>query len=745
MKDLVLTNKVSKEDFKRYFVKCPKEAWIFYSLQNFKTALKLKTNVNLRAVWKDALIKKKIKHHNDTVRLTTRRTWQNNLQIKHHFQRIETHLKVVFDSAEDFDTSTGFDPFAIYERLLTAADLTPEEQMQKEVLQTQFANIDGLDMHNVDAETIVDGNLVGSEARAYLRSQLKLENNLNKTDFGWFSFESLPYYEALEKTQKILEQKKYKLLFEPTFEYQAGKMRVKCDALINYGNKQVEIIEVKASSHHKPEHFYDLMYQWYVLTKLGYNVIKTSLCLINPDYYRGMGILDADDINFNSDFEEIDFQTEIYEPFLEKEFASTSKPGIPDDIAINSLFYVSECYMGSKTKHINFVEMFKNINKTINLDLIINKMQLELNNIETLLQPICPKYKFDYKNENLKFDQVVCQTVVRHYEKTRPNLFQLTRFKKDAAEIYYNTGLVYLTDVYEKIDFDDFYKPNGKLYFNENSQRIVKVTVNYEQNNHQKNPTDIVKMSKMKDILELLKDYYKFPVYMYDFETAKWAIPNFNRSKTYQQIPFQYSIHVLTDENYDFNHPNETMKHFNFIANELIDPRVDFIQNFIKDSFSCGPGVYVAYNVAFEKMVLKQLMWQFPEYYKPLKWIYQNTIDLMSFFNLKENNWLIYDPEFCGSYSIKKTQPALDSTLSYQDLKINKGDKASATFRQFMDKVIAPEIWTNIIREDMLKYCDRDTLAMVVVLQSVVKLIKEVKPDFKETVERLNGEEECIK
>jgi hypothetical protein len=45
----------------------------------------------------------------------------------------------------------------------------------------------------------------------------------------------------------------------------------------------------------------------------------------------------------------------------------------------------------------------------------------------------------------------------------------------------------------------------------------------------------------------------------------------------------------------------------------------------------------------------------------------------------------VYHPNFHGSYSIKKTQPALDHQFNYEDLVINKGDKASQTFRQYVD------------------------------------------------------------
>ncbi|RKX65942.1 MAG: hypothetical protein DRP42_04060 [Tenericutes bacterium] len=50
---------------------------------------------------------------------------------------------------------------------------------------------------------------------------------------------------------------------------------------------------------------------------------------------------------------------------------------------------------------------------------------------------------------------------------------------------------------------------------------------------------------------------YKGPIYMFDFETISMAIPLEPYSSPYQQVPYQYSIHVITDpSDFDF----KTMK-----------------------------------------------------------------------------------------------------------------------------------------------------------------------------------------
>jgi hypothetical protein len=72
----------------------------------------------------------------------------------------------------------------------------------------------------------------------------------------------------------------------------------------------------------------------------------------------------------------------------------------------------------------------------------------------------------------------------------------------------------------------------------------------------------------------------------------------------------------------------------------------------------------------------------------------------------------VYHPEFRGSYSIKKVLPALIPALSYEDLEVADGDTAITRFaRMARGEISGEEIETT--RQHLLKYCERDTFAMV--------------------------------
>ena len=177
-------------------------------------------------------------------------------------------------------------------------------------------------------------------------------------------------------------------------------------------------------------------------------------------------------------------------------------------------------------------------------------------------------------------------------------------------------------------------------------------------------------------------------------------MPNFDNTKAYQQIPFQYSVHY---EN------NRDIEHFEFLAlNALSDSREDFIKKLITDVKKDGD--ILVYNIGFERGRLNELINIFPQYQLELQRIIDRMKDLMIPFKEK---WY-YMPSMKGSYSIKNVLPALVPSLSYDDLEIGNGGLASETFANLhaienLDKL-------DRIRKNLLEYCKRDTFAMVKIL-----------------------------
>ena len=77
-----------------------------------------------------------------------------------------------------------------------------------------------------------------------------------------------------------------------------------------------------------------------------------------------------------------------------------------------------------------------------------------------------------------------------------------------------------------------------------------------------------------------------------------------------------------------------------------------------------------------------------------------------------------YHPGFAGSYSIKAVLPALVPVLAYDDLEIQEGTMASVQFARMVCGDIGLSEKARI-KAALLKYCERDTLAMVEVRKAL--------------------------
>lgn len=196
-----------------------------------------------------------------------------------------------------------------------------------------------------------------------------------------------------------------------------------------------------------------------------------------------------------------------------------------------------------------------------------------------------------------------------------------------------------------------------------------------------------------------------YPLYFLDFETLFMvSIPIYNNSRPFQQIPFQYSLHIKKTK-------VSNVKHLEFLAEATrdVDPRIEFIENLIQVIDKTGD--IVTYNASFEKGRLQEIKTLLPKYSIEIDNMISRVIDLMRPFQSRH----YYTPDMKGSYSIKKVLPALVPHLSYEGMDIADGGTASSSFMRLFNESDPAII--NKTREDLLKYCELDTLAMVEILE----------------------------
>lgn len=206
-----------------------------------------------------------------------------------------------------------------------------------------------------------------------------------------------------------------------------------------------------------------------------------------------------------------------------------------------------------------------------------------------------------------------------------------------------------------------------------------------------------------KAVIQDFLDTVTYPLYHLDFETEQPVLPKYVGTHPYQQIPFQYSLHI--------EQADGSLEHREFLAESGPDPRRAIAESLVAN---IPANVCVmAYNKAFECTRLKELAEAFPDLSDHLLAIRDHVVDLLIPFS----HGGYYTTEMGGSFSIKSVLPALfpdDPELDYHALEgVHNGSEAMDIFPRIKD--MSPEDREKA-RANLLKYCCLDTLAMVKVL-----------------------------
>ena len=196
----------------------------------------------------------------------------------------------------------------------------------------------------------------------------------------------------------------------------------------------------------------------------------------------------------------------------------------------------------------------------------------------------------------------------------------------------------------------------------------------------------------------------RFPVALLDFETVAPAVPLWDGARPYQQIPFQYSLHILQEANAD-------PEHSGFLADPGPDPRPALLDSLLPAT--AGDGSILAYHMPFELGVMRHLAETFPTLRGEIEQRLPRMDDLIKPFRA----WHYWVPEMGGSFSIKSVAPALAPDLSYEGLEIADGQAASRAFERLVREAAPGD--TARVRQALTTYCRLDTLAMVRVLQAI--------------------------
>lgn len=200
-----------------------------------------------------------------------------------------------------------------------------------------------------------------------------------------------------------------------------------------------------------------------------------------------------------------------------------------------------------------------------------------------------------------------------------------------------------------------------------------------------------------------------FPLHFFDYEGFVSAIPMFDGFGAYEQIPFQYSLHIMQKDG--------SIEHKEFLITnpkgDLTRPLVERMKQDIDPN-----GTVIAWYSSYEKQRNSKLAELHPDCADFLENINENMFDLMTIFS---KNYYV-DPAFKGSSSIKRVLPVIVPELTYKALNICKGDQASERWEKMISSDTSDEEKKKI-EKDLLEYCKLDTWAMVKIYEFLNNLI----------------------
>lgn len=194
----------------------------------------------------------------------------------------------------------------------------------------------------------------------------------------------------------------------------------------------------------------------------------------------------------------------------------------------------------------------------------------------------------------------------------------------------------------------------------------------------------------------------RFPRYYLDFEGIAPAVPRWAGTRPYQQLPFQWSLHI--------EQADGSVSHCAYLHADADAPMRPTMERLL-DAIGEHGTVFV-YNQSYEGRILREMAAMFPDLGDRLLAIPERFVDL-----LKVARAHYYHPAMKGSWSIKAVLPTIDPELAYDTLgEVQEGSGAQEAFMEIIDPGTAPERKAQLVA-DLERYCAHDTWAMVRLVQ----------------------------
>ena len=563
------------------------------------------------------------------------------------------------------------------------------------------------------------------------------------------------YANSLKNTNDLLK-KPDSIIYEAAFLHE--NLFVRTDILVKTGNV-IKVIEVKAKSFDstmnnvfinnsgriRPEwrlYLFDLAFQKYVVQKSYPEYSIQSYLMLADKSKRASidGLNQLFQITKNPNIRTgIDVKVESIEDIGDPIMEPRNLSGLINDIISKDIHKIHGLSFKSLVE--NFTELYTN--------------QKEIN------------WK-DY-NGHVCRECWMEQFNIGDKDKLRPNIYELWQFRNQKTLFKSN---IFFLDQLQKSDFDEPLETHLSI---KNRQLLqIEKRVNESLNK----PVDFyLDVDNLRD--EMLE--WKFPLHFIDFETCTSALPFTKGRHPYEQIAFQYSHHIIYSDG-KIEHKSEYIN-----AEPGKFPNYDFVRSLKKDlEFDYGSVFKYAthensiLNAIYDQLIdsdetdkneLMDFIQSVTNKKENNKLIWRGERDMIDMCDLVKKYF--YDSYMKGSNSIKVVLPAvikicefvnkkyskkigeinttslnfsndhvwiqdgnLDpySSLPIPDFstitkpvgdinKLNNGGDALTAYAKIQYLEMSSQE-RKIIKESLLKYCELDTLAMVMIYEFFASELK---------------------
>lgn len=250
------------------------------------------------------------------------------------------------------------------------------------------------------------------------------------------------------------------------------------------------------------------------------------------------------------------------------------------------------------------------------------------------------------------------------------------------------------------------------LFKDENIVAVEDIPATFKLTDNQRNQVwtyqndqTIIRLESIRNQLSRLV----YPLYFLDYETYPTAVPVFDGCYPFQQVPFQYSLHILDAPDGDYIHKE-------YLHREADSPTRSIAKSLCADIGA--EGSVIVWNKKFERKCNEDLANMYPDLSSEIDSINNRLFDLMEVFS--EQNYVHKD--FKGSASIKKVLPVICPNLTYDNLAIADGGAACSSWKKMVFEINKAD-QKEAIAQDLLAYCKLDTWAMVRIWEELEKLV----------------------